>query len=91
VVFHDPKTWCGSLEIPDLKESRAWRSISDPLPMDCAAVLDDNKRRWVRRMRVPRGEIEREVPTWAISNVLHLAQLPSLYVPPKVDSVLTCL
>jgi hypothetical protein len=56
-----------------LKERRAWRSISDPLLMDFAVVLDDKKmRRCVKRMRVACGEREREVPAVAMSNVFHL-------------------
>jgi hypothetical protein len=31
-VRHDPRTPLGSAEMPDLKQSRAWRSASDLLP-----------------------------------------------------------
>jgi hypothetical protein len=79
-AFHDPKTPSGSLEMPNLKERRARRSISDSLLIVCAMVLDDKKmRRLVRRMRVHCGEREQGVPAGAICQRQCILTIPSLY------------
>lgn len=47
-VLHDPRTPCGSAEMPDLKQSRAWRSASDLLP-GCA---EENVESFDRKMKM---------------------------------------